>query len=86
MLEDHFYIWDELYEFYFTRRNNAEILNVRTKVYFPGILTITLGDLTKDHVREILIRYLPFREFIKPTFMDKSADWLVHNFPLEKSQ
>lgn len=85
MLEDHFFIWHELYDFFFTKRNGVEILNVRTKSIFPGILTITLGDVPKEHVRNILVRYLPFREYIKPTFMEKSGDWLSANFPLERS-
>ena len=84
MIEDHFYIWHELYDFFFTKRNGVEILNVRTKSIFPGILTITLGDITKDHVKDVLLRYLPFREYIKPTFLEKSGDWLSRNFPLER--
>lgn len=85
MVEDHFYIWHEIYDFYFTKRNGIEILNVRTKSIFPGILTITLGDMPRDHVRNLLVRYLPFREYMKPTFMEKSGDWLSKNFPLERS-
>ncbi len=84
-LEDHFYIWHELYDFYFTKRNGIEILNIRTKSMFPGVLTITLGDVPRDHLKDVLLRYLPFREYIKPTFMEKSGDWLSKNFPLEKS-
>ena len=84
-LEDHFYIWHELYDFFFTKRHGVEVLNVRTKSIFPGILTITLGDMPKDHVKNVLLRYLPYREYIKPTFMEKSGDWLSRNFPLEKA-
>ncbi len=85
MLEDHFYIWHELYDFYFTKRNGEDILSIRTKSIFPGILTITLGDISKDHAKDVLVRYLPYREYIKPTFMEKSGDWLSKNFPLEKA-
>jgi hypothetical protein len=85
MIEDHFYIWHELYEFFFTKRHGEDVLNIRTKSMFPGILTITLGDMPKDHVKNVLLRYLPFREYIKPTFMEKSGDWLSRNFPLEKN-
>ena len=85
MIEDHFYIWHELYDFYFTRRNGIEILNVRTKTMFPGVLTITLGDMPRDHVKDVLLHYLPFREYVKPSSMEKAGDWLSKNFPLEKS-
>ncbi len=85
MLEDHFYIWHELYDFFFSKRQGTEILNIRTKSLFPGILTITLGDMPKDHVKNVLVAYLPFREYVKPTFLEKSGDWLSRNFPLERS-
>lgn len=83
MVEDHFYIWQELYDFYFKERDGLWILHVRTKALFPGELTLTLGDMDKEHVKQTLVRYLPYREYIKPTFVEKSADWLSHNFPLE---
>ena len=85
MIEDHFYIWHELYDFYFTKRQGVEVLNVRTKSIFPGILTISLGDVTREHAKDVLLRYLPFREYIKPTFLERSGDWLSRNFPLERA-
>ncbi len=83
-IEDHFYLWQELYDFYFKRRGNSEVLHIRTHAFIPGELTITLGDMDKEHVKSVLLPYLPYREVIKPTFMEKSGDWLGRNFPLEK--
>ncbi len=83
-VEDHFYIWDELYDFYFKKIDGIEILLVRTKAIFPGELKITLGDVPADHLRRVLMTYIPYREVIKPTFMEKSSDWLAKNFPLER--
>lgn len=84
-VEDYFYIWSELYDFYFKRIDGMDVLILRTESLLPGELKISLGDLNRDHVRRVLVRYLPYREFVKPTFMEKSAEWLSHNFPLEKS-
>lgn len=84
-LEDHFYLWQELYDFYFKRRNNLEILHIRTKAMLPGELTITLGEIDREHVKSVLLPYLPFREIVRPSFMEKSGDWLAKNFPLESS-
>ena len=84
-VEDHFYIWEELYDFYFRRREGIDILYVRTKDFLPGALIISLGDLHKDQVKQALIQFLPYREIVKPTFMDRSGDWLYKNFPLEKA-
>lgn len=80
---DHFYLWQELYDFYFKRREGVDVLHIRTMDFFPGELTLTLGNLDRDHVRQVLLPYLPYREYIKPTFMERSADWLSKTFPLE---
>ena len=83
-IEDHFFLWQELYDFYFRKREGIEVLHVRTHSFLPGELTITLGDVDREHIKSVLLSYLPFREVIKSTFMEKSADWLTTNFPLEK--
>lgn len=83
-IEDHFYLWQELYDFYFKYRDGTDVLHLRTKA-FPGQLTITLGDMHKEHVKTVLLPFLPYREIVKPTFMEKSGDWLAKNFPLERT-
>lgn len=86
-IEDHFFLWQELYDFYFKKRfDSIEVLHIRTRAFLPGEITLTLGESDKDHIKAILLRYLPFRETITPTFMDKSANWLTKNFPLEKEK
>lgn len=85
MMEDHFYIWRELYDFYFRRHEGDDILYIRTNAFLPGALIISLGDIPKEHVKQALLPYLPYREYVKPTFMENSAEWMVKNFPLEKN-
>lgn len=84
-IEDYFYIWSELYDFYFKKINGAEILVIRTQALIPGELHIPMGTISENHLRKILVHFLPYREVVKPTFMEKSADWLSRNFPLDKS-
>lgn len=84
-IEDHFFLWVELYDFYFKKQELIDVLHVRTHAFIPGELTITFGNMDKERVKSVLLHYLPFREMIKPTFMEKSGDWLVRNFPLEKT-
>lgn len=84
-VEDHFFLWQELYDFYFRKRDGIEVLHIRTHAFIPGELTITLGSVSEEHARSVLLPFLPYREYIKPTFMDKSADWLSKNFPLENA-
>ncbi|MCL4419007.1 hypothetical protein M1146_02785 [Patescibacteria group bacterium] len=82
-IEDHFFLWQELYDFYFRKLDGVDILHIRTHAFIPGELTLTLGDLDKDHVKTVILPYLPFREVIRPTFMENSGEWLARNFPLE---
>ncbi len=84
-VEDYFYIWGELYDFYFKKMDNTDVLIVRTEAFLPGELKISLGDLSRDHVRQILVQYIPYREYVKPSFMEKAGEWLAHNFPLERA-
>lgn len=84
-IEDHFYIWAELYDFYFKKIDSVDTLIVRTEALIPGELRITLGNVSKEHVRQVLINFLPYREVVQQTFMEKSGEWLSKNFPLERA-
>jgi hypothetical protein len=84
MVEDHFFIWEELYDFYFKRLQKQDVLIVRTKSFYPGELTLVLGQMHKNYVRDILAGFLPYREYVKPTFLEKAGDWLEKNFPLDR--
>lgn len=83
-IEDHYFIWDELYDFYFMKSHGQDILYIRTKDYFPGELTIVLGDISAQQVKKVLLNFLPYREYVKPTFIEKAGNWLEKNFPLER--
>lgn len=84
-IEDHFFLWQELYDFYFKKRfDSIEVLHVRTKSFLPGEITLTIQEKDKEHIASILKHYLPYREVITATFVDKSANWLTKNFPLEE--
>ncbi len=85
MVEDYFYLWQELYDFHFKHIESIDVLVVTARAYIPGELVITLGEIHKEHVKDIVLQYLPFREFVKPTFMEKSGQWLSKTFPLERS-
>jgi len=84
-VEDSFFIWEELYDFYFDKHDGIEVVKIGTKAYIPGELTLILGDVTPQQIKTALLPYLPFREYVSPTFTQKAGDWLEKNFPLEKS-
>lgn len=82
-IEDHFALWEELYDFYFKKVYGIEVLHIRSRTFLPGEFTLTLGTLTEEQVKKVILPYLPFREYIHPTFMEKAANWLAKTFPLE---
>lgn len=83
-IEDHFFLWQELYDFYFKKREGIEVVHIRTHSFIPGEITITLGNIDKEHIKKVLLPYLPYREIVRQNFMEKSGLWLEKNFPLEK--
>jgi len=85
LIENNYFIWEELYDFYFTKYHDEDVLHVETKAFFPGELIITLGDIPTEAVKTALLPYLPYREYVEPSFVDKAGRWLERNFPLERS-
>jgi len=84
LVDKDFFIWDELYDFYFMKIHGKDVLHVRTKTLFPGELVITLGDVPPEQIKGVLLLYLPFRIHVEPGFVQKAGDWLERNFPLER--
>lgn len=85
-IEEHFYLWQELYDFYFKRQEHQDVLILRTKSYIPGELVFTLGEMSSEHVKNIIVPYLPYREFVPPSSMEKAGEWLSKTFPLEHTR
>ncbi|HLD01961.1 MAG TPA: hypothetical protein VJC10_03735 [Patescibacteria group bacterium] len=83
-VENHFYLWQELYDFYFTKQEGETVVHIRTKAFIPGELLLTLGSIPREQLKSALLHYLPFREYVESTFVEKSGEWLSKTFPLEK--
>lgn len=84
-IEDHFFLWRELYDFYFKKREGIDVVHIRTHSFIPGELTLTLGSIDREQLKSALLPYLPYREVVRQNFMEKSGNWLEKNFPLEKA-
>jgi hypothetical protein len=84
-IEDSFFLWDELYDFYITKHNGMDVVRVSTETYFPGELTLNVSEVAVQDIKSALIKFLPFREYVKPTMVQRAGDWLERNFPLEKA-
>lgn len=83
-IDEYFYLWQELYDFYFKHVNGEDILYIRTRDEYSSDITILPGEMPKEHLKSLLINYLPYRETVPLTFIERSGDWLARTFPLDK--
>lgn len=81
---DHFYRWEELADFWFEEQWGQIMLTLRP-IFGPRIL-ILLGAQDRTHVREIIARFIPYREHPDKTWVDNAANWITQKIPLEKPQ
>lgn len=80
---DHFYHWQELDSFWFSKKDGYNMLNVLTRFRFPGLLIIVMGDTPEDEIKSVVARYLPFHEIAPKSMMEKWTESLQKHFPLE---
>jgi len=80
---DHFYHWEELDSFWFSKKEGQNILNVLTKFRFPGLLMLVMGDAHQDELQRVTARFLPFHEIAPKSTLEKWSESLQKNFPLE---
>ncbi len=79
---DHFYLWQELDSFYFSKKDGFDILNIYTRFRFPALLILVLNS-NAEEVKKICARFLPFHEIAPKSLMDKWSEGLQKHFPLE---
>lgn len=80
---DHFYHWEELDSFWFSKKEGQNIFNVLTKFRFPGLLMLVMGDTPEEELKTVTARYLPFHEIAPKSTLEKWSESLQKNFPLE---
>ncbi len=76
--------WKELKNFFFSEKYGQKILNIDTTSAFPGRLMLLLGDQDSENVKQILSKYLMYKEKAPVTWFDKATSWLSEKVPLEK--
>lgn len=78
----HYYRWEELSEFWFEEQWGQLLLVLRP--IFGTRIIILLGVQDKSHVRELIAKYIPFREHPEKSWVDNASSWLSKKIPLEK--
>jgi voltage-gated potassium channel Kch len=78
----HTYLWGDLKDFWLVERGGRTVLNVDTKIRFPGRLFIVLNDDTVEEIKQTLSKYLSLREEQKMTGLDRLTDWFSQKLQL----
>jgi hypothetical protein len=76
------YPWESLIQFWFTEKFSQKILNLQTRLVYPGRLQMLLGKTTETEIKDILAKYLP-QETPEPSALEKTTDWFSKRVPLE---
>src|SRR4030042_4187739 len=71
---NHSYVWEELADFWFTKRRDWVVLNVETKLRFPARLHLLLAEADEDKVKNALAGFLSYREVPKQTWLDSISE------------
>jgi len=77
--------WESLDQFWFSEKFGQKILNVETRLVFPGRLQMLLGKTTEKQIKDILSKYLR-EETPEPSVLDKTTDWFSQKVPLETTK
>jgi hypothetical protein len=77
-----FYKWEELVDFWFETQWGQTMLQIRPVT--GTRIIILLGHEPKDKVREVVSKYIQYREEPEKTWVDNAATWLSEKVPLEK--
>jgi hypothetical protein len=77
---NHSYLWEELDDFWFTEKNGFTTLHVDTFLSWPQRLFLLVNKDEKEKIREILARYIPYREIPKTTWIDTLGETLSKGF------
>lgn len=78
----HFYRWESLHEFWFEEQWGQALLIL--KPLFGARTVILLGYENREAVRELIAKYIPYREVPEKNWVDNAARWLSQKIPLEK--
>jgi len=74
------YLWEELDDFWFTEKDGFTILHTDTFLRWPRRLIVLINKDDKEKIKGLLVRYLPYRELPKTTWLDHAAEALSRGF------
>jgi hypothetical protein len=77
-----YYRWENLKEFWFEEQWGQTKLVINSETH--GRITILLGSLGKENIKDIISGYIPYRDQPQKTWMDNASVWISKKIPLDK--
>lgn len=78
---EHTYEWEDLEDFWFTKKYNDVLLHVSTKRKFPPRLLLLVPHKEQEKIRTILTEYLTYQETAPITWFDNLIEWFNSKLP-----
>lgn len=82
-MEDEFYKFLEMTEYWFEKKLEQEVLVLVLPMEPPGRVDVVIAENLQERIDNILREKLVFREKPLKTFVDKASGWLSSKVPLE---
>jgi hypothetical protein len=74
------FLWEELYDFWFKDKGEYRMLHIDTHLNFPRRLLLLVKKEDEAKVKETLLRFIPFREKVETSWIEKTSDKLAVQF------
>ncbi len=78
--DGHSYLWQEMWDFWVTKKGDEKFLHIDTYLNYPRRITILTGKADLELIKQIIAQYIPFREIPKENFLDKAFNFLSEKF------
>lgn len=76
----HSYLWQEMSDFWITRKGDEKLIHIDTYLAYPKRVIILVGNADLEQIKQIMIQFIPFREIPKENFLDKTLNYLTEKF------
>jgi len=74
------YLWSELYDFWFLKKGEFSALHVSTLLNYPRRLLLLIRPEEEEEIKNLMARYLPYREHPHVSWIDRASENLSNQF------
>ena len=80
-----FYRWEELTEYWIEYKLGYALIHIEMPLRFPGRLLLLVKRDQLPQVNKILLEKLIYHDTPKKSWLDRTAEWLIHKVRLDEA-